>query len=189
MHRSSRLINGLLALAEAGNAAEEMCPVEVREEVEKVLEDAAGRIKEKGILVKVDDDLGILTASPVHVYELFSNLINNSVEHCDNEAPLIEVRKLGTDDKGHAFLVRDNGSGIPAENLDKIFMPFFKGETGGTGIGLSIVRRIIDTYDGEIKAYNDNGACFEFLIRDTHVEASGRRRDGAGNDTPIDTGN
>ena len=66
----------------------------------------------------------------------------------------------------HSYLVCDNGSGIPPEDLERIFDPFFKGERGGTGIGLAIVERIVKTYGGEIRAYNRDGPCFEFTLYD-----------------------
>jgi len=47
-----------------------------------------------------------------------------------------------------------------------IFIPLFKGRSGGSGIGLSTVEKIVELYGGEICAYNDNGACFEFTLRD-----------------------
>ena len=50
--------------------------------------------------------------------------------------------------------------------LDHIFAPFFKGQNGETGIGLATVEKIVNLYDGDIKAYNDHGACFEFTIKD-----------------------
>jgi signal transduction histidine kinase len=63
--------------------------------------------------------------------------------------------------------VRDNGAGISPTDLPNIFLPFYKGsDTGDTGIGLSTVAKIIKLYGGEITAYNDGGACFEFTMPD-----------------------
>jgi signal transduction histidine kinase len=77
------------------------------------------------------------------------------------------VRRLGYEaEGGHSYLVRDNGSGISPEYIDRIFEPFFKGEPGGSGIGLSTVKKIVEVYGGEIRAYNDGGACFEFTLYD-----------------------
>jgi signal transduction histidine kinase len=61
--------------------------------------------------------------------------------------------------------VCDNGVGIPEDEIDKVFIPFFKGAEGQTGIGLSIVEKIVKLYGGEILAFNDGGACFDFTIR------------------------
>jgi len=74
---------------------------------------------------------------------------------------------LGDDEEGlHRYLTRDNGSGIAPEYLGRIFLPFVKGKTGETGIGLTTVEKIVAVYGGEIRAYNDNGACFEFTLKD-----------------------
>ena len=113
-----------------------------------------------------DEDLGFVKASPTHIYQLFSNLIKNAFEYCDNDWPVIEVRSVGDSEGGHRYLVKDNGSGIPADIMDKVFVPFSRGDSGQTGIGLSIVERITRVYAGDVKAYNDLGACFEFLLRD-----------------------
>jgi signal transduction histidine kinase len=63
-------------------------------------------------------------------------------------------------------LVRDNGSGIPPDLLGRLFIPFVKREGGGSGTGLAIVEKIVKIYNGSIRAYNDNGACFEFVLHD-----------------------
>ncbi len=93
--------------------------------------------------------------------------MSNAIEHGHSEEPVIEVSYLGDDERGaHRYLVRGNGSGIPPEELDKIYTPFYKGKTGGTGVVLTTVDKIIKVYGGEIKAYNDNGTCFEFVLKD-----------------------
>ena len=95
------------------------------------------------------------------------NLISNTIKHNDSENPVLEISYLGDDEGGlHRYLVRDNGSGVPPDDLESIFIPFIKGQTGDTGLGLSIVEKIVKVYHGEIRAYNDNGACFEFTLRD-----------------------
>ena len=168
VEKAVTLINDLLALAEAGQApTEEVVDVDVGAVVERILEEASEKIKEKGAEVEVDDELGRLDASPTHIYQLFSNLIGNAIIHNVNQSPVVEVNYLGPDGAGgHRYLVRDNGSGIPEEDLNRVFIPFFKGESGQTGIGLAIVAQIVNTYGGIVKAYNDNGACFEFAISD-----------------------
>ncbi len=165
--RSMSLIEGLLTLAEAGQVPSDISSVDIRKVVERALEEKAGRIKSEGISVEVADDMGQVRASPTHMYQLFSNLIGNAIAHNDSPSPSIQVSYLGDDDSGgHRYLVRDNGSGIPAEDLEKIFIPFFKGKAGDTGIGLSTVEKIVRVYGGEIRAYNDDGACFEFTLKD-----------------------
>jgi K+-sensing histidine kinase KdpD len=65
---------------------------------------------------------------------------------------------------------RDNGTGIPEGCLPRVFDPFFRGEQGGTGIGLAIVERIVKTYGGRIKVTNRGGARFEFTLCDLKLD-------------------
>jgi signal transduction histidine kinase len=115
----------------------------------------------------VGDRLGHVVGSPTHFYQLFSNLIRNCIKHCRSDRPVLNVRRLEEAGIGvHRYLVRDNGEGIPEADLEDIFTPFFKGKSGGTGIGLATVEKIVNLYGGEVRAYNNNGACFEFTISD-----------------------
>jgi PAS domain S-box-containing protein len=170
--RASSFIEDLLALAEAGATPSDVSIVEVEAVVESILEESAEAIKERGIDVKVGRGLGALTANPTHIYQLFDNLIGNAIKHNDSARPAIQIKKLA-DDKAsrHRYRVCDNGSGIPAEDLENVFVPFFKGDTGETGIGLSTVEKIVKSYGGWIKAYNKGGACFEFAIKDAKPPA------------------
>lgn len=167
VEKANDLIDDILELAEAGETPGGIDAVDVGQVVEGILEERAEIIAEKGIGVRVSEDLGRARANPTHVYQVFSNLIGNAIKHNDSESPRITIARLQDDDRGgHRYLVRDNGSGIPPEDLDKLFIPFFKRKPWDTGIGLSIVEKILKVYDGEITAYNDNGACFEFRLRD-----------------------
>ena len=169
--QSNRLIQDLLSLAVAGQERREVSGVDIGDAVAQVLEERKRDIDEKGIEVKVVGDLGQVRAERTYIYQVFSNLIGNAIRHGTSNSPEIQVRHLGdvNSDEGniHRYLVRDNGQGIPEGDLENIFTPFFKaGYTGETGIGLAIVQKIVALYGGEIKAYNDNGACFEFTLRD-----------------------
>jgi len=158
--RATRFINSLLALVETGKP-EETYPVDLNEKVKNILFEKKAELDAKGIEVKTDD-LDSLVANPTHIYQVFSNLLGNAMRYVDSDNGLIEVKKLDE----NRYLVRDNGPGISEEVIDDIFVPLVKSTDGDTGLGLSIVKKIVETYDGEIKADNDNGACFEFTMRD-----------------------
>jgi PAS domain S-box-containing protein len=170
IEKSASLVNDLLTLAEAGQKPEVVEVVDVGGLVAEILDELAGETGEKGTTVRVDQDMGHVRANPTHMYQVFSNLIRNAMRHNDSDKPLVEVINGGRDGDAQRYLVRDNGQGIPADDLDRIFVPFYKGKRGDTGIGLSTVDRIVSVYDGEIRAFNDNGACFEFTIRDFQDE-------------------
>ncbi|MDH5474919.1 MAG: ATP-binding protein [Cyclobacteriaceae bacterium] len=89
----------------------------------------------------------------VHLFEIFSNLISNAIKYNRNPKPII---RIGHEEKNdlHHFFVEDNGEGIPDEYKDKIFEMFqklqSKDEIEGSGIGLSIVKKIVNQNGGEI---------------------------------------
>jgi PAS domain S-box-containing protein len=165
--RADELISALLRLAEAGQIPGDVVSIDIGQVVKTILEDSSDDLKTNGITVDFDDDLGRVLGDYYHIYQLFSNLISNAINHNDSQAPMIEIKSLENDvPGGHRYLVRDNGSGIPSEDLERIFTPLFKGHRGGSGIGLPTVEKIVELYGGEIGAYNDNGACFEFTLKD-----------------------
>ncbi len=166
------LINDLLALAEAGHTPIEVSPIDVASVVAEILEENAFEVAAKGFEVLVDDDMGTVRGNRTQIYQVFSNLIANAVRHGDSSEPVIEVRLLGQEDGLHRYLVKDNGPGIPPEYAEDIFRPFFRWGRGSyTGVGLSIVKKNVAAYGGEITTCNEGGACFEFTIRDA-VEAA-----------------
>jgi len=164
---AQRRTDDLLSLAKSGQEPGETSPVDVGEVVEGILAESSREIKEKGIEVDVSPDLGRIIASPTQIQQVFSNLIGNAFRYNDSENPVIQVSYLGDDEGGaHRYMVRDNGPGIPDDIIDNVFFPFTRGESSDTGIGLSIVEKLVKIYGGQIRAYNNSGACFEFTLKD-----------------------
>lgn len=156
----------LLRLAGSGQVPTELEEVNVGDVVAEIMEELSGEISARNIAVSADRDMGRIIANKEQMRQIFSNLISNAIKHNDSKAPAISVSYLGTEAGGiQRYLVRDNGTGIAADDLERIFTPFFKGESGETGVGLSIARKIARVYGGEIRAYNDAGACFELKLR------------------------
>jgi len=164
--KSAALIDDLLAFAEAGQTPKTLETVDISEVVRSVLKEKKELIEERGVQVSVDDDLGVAVMDPTHAYQMFSNLVGNAVKHNDCENPEIRISCLVETRPGRLrYLVRDNGPGLPDEEMEDIFLPFHKGgNSTGTGIGLSIVDKVVRLYDGEVRAYNGSGACFEFTL-------------------------
>ncbi|MBU1671739.1 MAG: HAMP domain-containing histidine kinase [Actinobacteria bacterium] len=158
--RGNDLVDELLTFAEA-DQPKQLEDVDVSAQVAEVLRDIREEIESKDIRLEVDDDLGRVRATDLEIYQVFSNLIMNAIVY---GGPRIEVRMVSSDGE-NTYLVRDNGPGIPEDLLQEIFEPFVKGADGRTGIGLAIVRKIVDAYGSGIRACNDDGACFEFSLR------------------------
>jgi PAS domain S-box-containing protein len=161
------LINDLLELAKAGQAPQDVIEVVISQAIEDILEEFAQDMRDRGVRLEIATDLGAVRAEATHMTQLFRNLISNAIKHNTSDTPLVKVSKLESERGVHRYLVKDNGPGIPAENMERIFTPFFKsGQGGDTGIGLAIVQKLVKLYGGSIRAYNSDGACFEFEIRD-----------------------
>ncbi|WP_287152522.1 MEDS domain-containing protein [Candidatus Solincola tengchongensis] len=163
--RAIELIEETLKMARERELSGRVGPVHVSALVREVVEERQDLIREKGVRVEVDDDLGELRASRAHLYQLFANLLDNALRFAPRDEGLVEVRKLGMNGEAIHYLVRDNGPGFQPEEFANLFKPFWKGREGRTGVGLSTVQRLVETYGGEIRAYNDGGACLEFTLR------------------------
>jgi signal transduction histidine kinase len=163
--RANQMIDDLMDLADVEGIAVDVSDVDLGEVVQRVLRDRP-ELTADGAVVEVAGDLGTLMANETHMFELFSNLIANGVEHNRADQPRVEISMLEQEDSGGRFLVRDNGPGIPPGDLDSIFFPFYTGNKGRPGLGLLTVQKVVRRYGGTIRAYNDGGACFEFTLHD-----------------------
>lgn len=167
------LVEDLLNLAYAGLRPEDALVVDVGEVIGRVLAERSGAIAEKRMRVSLDDDLGHLAANPTHIYQLFANMVGNALAYNDSAGPRLSIQHEKGEDGVHRYIVSDNGPGIPPGDEEKVFQPLFKGESGGTGVGLAIVRKIVETYGGSIEVRNEGGARFEFTLRGSPAQPVG----------------
>ena len=113
---------------------------------------------------KVDPDLEVL-ADPELLSQVLINLIKNAMEAlARHENPLITMTMQGHGENSVAIMVKDNGPGIPSEVLENIFIPFFTTKEGGSGIGLSISRQIIQLHKGALTVRSEPGKGTTFTI-------------------------
>ncbi|MBU1670809.1 MAG: PAS domain-containing sensor histidine kinase [Actinobacteria bacterium] len=167
VEQANRLVSDLLTLAEAGLVPDDYSELDVTQLVHRVVEELAGSIEERGARVDFDADLGRVCANRTQLYQVFSNLVRNAVVHNDSPEPRVEISFLGvTADGGYHYRVKDNGSGIQEDYMDRVFDLFFKGTTGVTGLGLAIVRKIVDASGWDISVRNEGGASFELILYD-----------------------
>lgn len=166
VERAFNLIDNLLTLARAGTSPGRPEPVDISGVVRYVLEQEEALLKDHGIRVSLDGDLGVSAIDPTHAYQVFSNLLGNAIKYNDSENPEVHISRLDETETGVLrYLVRDNGPGIPDGEEEDIFLPFHKGrDSSNTGLGLSIVDRVVRVYGGQIRAFNSGGACFEFTL-------------------------
>jgi PAS domain S-box-containing protein len=153
--RPSVLRRGSTRLAEVVRRAVRSCATLARERQVRVEEDLA-------------PDLPALDIDGARVEQALENLLANAIQH----GPVGSVVRVGCrlDTTGREprvrFTVEDEGPGLPAESLGRIFEPFFSRRKGGTGLGLSIVQRVAEAHGGDVTAENRSGmgACFALLL-------------------------
>jgi signal transduction histidine kinase len=104
---------------------------------------------------------------PDRLEQALQNLAANALRHTPDEGTMALTAERAGD--GLRLTMRDSGPGIPAEHLPLIFDRFYKGDASrtsgnGSGLGLSIVKAIVERHGGTITARNDDGAVFEILL-------------------------
>jgi PAS domain S-box-containing protein len=118
------------------------------------------------ISVTIKNKLPVIDADRFRVQQLFQNIISNAVNYIDKPKGLVEVGVKETK-TNYIFSITDNGPGIAKENQEKIFKIFQSLEKSdkSTGLGLSIVKKIVDNYNGEIWIESEVGQGTTFFIK------------------------
>lgn len=168
-HMSS-LLDSLLALSRVGRTVELAENVSLREIVENVCEQLHAWKTETGAEIIIADDLPSVRGDRVRLGEVFQNLLENALKFTRmREAPLIEVGVRRDGARGTVVFVRDNGIGVEPRHFERVFSLFSQldPDEPGTGVGLALVQRIIETHGGEVWVESsgaDGGACFCFTV-------------------------
>jgi len=174
-NRLSELINKFLDISkiESGKSQVKKSPMQICDVLDKVLDVNLHQAEKKGIVVsvKVAPDIPLVLADRDMIEQAVLNLFSNAVKYSP-ENTAIEIRLKDTDD-AVLFEIEDNGYGISEESLPKIFDKFYRvsdnehvRETSGTGLGLSLVKEIVEIHGGTIsvKSKVGEGSTFSFTI-------------------------
>jgi two-component system, sporulation sensor kinase E len=165
-HEIDRLDRVIKALLDFGRPAQPtMRPVDVRQVLDEVVlfsRTFASRGKVE-ILEDYAPDTPDVMADPEQLKQIFVNLISNAVQAMSEAGGRLEV-STGAEE-GFVFVrFVDDGPGIPSEVLGKIFDPFVSTRDDGTGLGLTIVHRIVDDHDGHIEVASEPDAGTAFTV-------------------------
>ena len=164
------LLNDLLELSRVGRLMNTPENIPFEEIVREALENVRGRLEANKVGVEVQHTLPIVYGDRTRLIEVLQNLVDNAAKFTGGrEYPVIEIGTLGSDQERAArFFVRDNGIGIPAQFQERIFGLFNKLDqtVEGTGIGLTLVKRIIEVHGGKIWVESElgKGATFYFTL-------------------------
>jgi len=166
--RMQTLINDLLAYSRLGTRGAAFQQTDFEAIVKRALANLKQSIDETGAIV-IHDPLPSLWADSTRIGQLFQNLIGNAIKYRGDAPPRIH---LAVERQGQewVFSVRDNGIGFDPKHAERIFMMFqrlhTRDEYPGTGIGLTICKKIVERHGGRIWAESEpgRGSCFFFAI-------------------------
>ncbi|MGA2353695.1 MAG: PAS domain S-box protein [Terriglobales bacterium] len=138
---------------------------EIIREMITLLHDKANRTS-ISIRTELDSGLPLITADRVQLQQVLMNLILNGIEAIKDANGELTVTSNRTDDGRLLISVSDSGIGLPSAAVDQIFEAFFTTKAQGTGMGLSISRRIIESHGGSLWACanGERGATFQFTL-------------------------
>ncbi|KUM71217.1 sensor histidine kinase [Streptomyces curacoi] len=171
--RVTRLIAELLDISriDSGRLEVRRQPVDIGAAVGRHIQAyvAAGQLADR-FLLRVEQPLPDLWADPDKIDQVLSNLIENAVRHGDGTVT-IDITATASpregEDTGTSVTVSDEGPGIPEESMDRVFTRFWRGsKRGGTGLGLYIVKGIVEAHGGAIEVGRapGGGAQFRFTL-------------------------
>ena len=164
VQRMNALIEGLLEYSRIGQVAHSLASVDTGELLAEVIDSLS---PPAGFIVDVAADMPTLYTDRLHLYQVFSNLIGNSIKHRQGEKGRTGIT---AHDRGefYEFTVTDDGPGIAPEYHDRIFMMFqtltVSDYGSNTGIGLALVKKIVQEHGGSISLESEegSGATFRF---------------------------
>ncbi|MDD2996756.1 MAG: PAS domain S-box protein [Paludibacter sp.] len=164
--KMERMLNGLLQISRTGRNSMNIQPVKMGDLMLRIVKSFDHQISEKQAIVHISDLPGCFGDENM-LNQLFSNIIGNSLKYSHSERiPEISIsgRSLGNRSE---YCIADNGIGIPPQYIDKIFNVFFRVDfksQQGEGIGLSVVKRIVEKHKGQLKVESDVNKGTKFFI-------------------------
>ena len=177
------LLDELLDMSRIGRAGSSRAEVKFHELVAGALDSVAGQASVGGVDIRVSPANVALICDRRRVVQIWQNLIDNAIKYMgDQPNPCID---LGATEAGDdwVFYVRDNGIGIAPEYHEKIFGIFeqLDRHSGGVGMGLTMVKRIVELYGGRIWVESEGvgaGTCFRFTLPDALKHLADTRKIG-----------
>jgi len=177
VERMYKLIDGVLQYSRVGRAREERMTIDLNKLVSDIVDTLA---VPEHITITIENPLPVIEADLTRITQLFQNLLSNAVKYMDK--PKGWIRLGSTKENGcWKFSVADNGPGIEEKNFERIFQifqsPSPKKDVESTGVGLTIVKKIVESYGGQIWVESEpgKGSTFFFTLPRTEKEAENEK--------------
>jgi len=171
------IINDILDFSkiEVGKLELEIASFSMDQVIQDVVNIISYKIGEQEIAFRLSKDPQVpnwFFGDAKRIEQILLNVLNNAVKFTESGEVSLDIRLLGKEeDKYHlSFTFKDTGIGMTEEQINKLFMPFVQGDVsinrrfGGSGLGLSIVKNLVDIMGGEIKVFSTPGRGSTFII-------------------------
>jgi PAS domain S-box-containing protein len=174
VHRLSGLMHDLLDYGRP--AALRLQPGEIRSVIERAVRSCASQAQTAGVCLDAATapaaDFQLLR-DPDRLEQVFQNLLSNAIHHAPRGS-VVRISVMRHAAEGLVCTVDDEGPGLRPEDLARVFEPFFSRRKGGIGLGLAIVRRIVEEHGGSVRATNraGGGASFSVSLMGTRSRAA-----------------
>jgi signal transduction histidine kinase len=119
------------------------------------------------LIENLDDSLVEQALDPERMTQVVQNLIKNAIQSTavTDRPGRVQITTKRDDDGTVELVVEDNGCGIPKDDMDRVFVPYFTSKSGGTGLGLAVVHRIVSGHNGRIIVTSKQGHGTRFTVR------------------------
>lgn len=170
-NRLTNLIEDLLTISrlESGQVTLQLRELQLRSVIEHVLADLQKRAADRSVSIQNLVPEGMVgRADPDRLEQVLVNLLDNAIKYGRANGRIVVTGRVSNGDV--QICVSDDGPGIPAEAIDRIFERFYRvdrarsRETGGTGLGLSIVKHIVQSHGGKVWAESKPGRGTQFYF-------------------------
>jgi light-regulated signal transduction histidine kinase (bacteriophytochrome) len=166
VERMYELIDGALQYSRASRTEGKQVQIDLKTFVPEIIQMVA---PPKNITVTIENELPVIECEEVHIMQVFQNLLSNAIKYMDKPQGRIQLGCV-EEDGFWKFSIADNGPGIEEQNFERIFKIFktlpSSHDFEGTGVGLTITKKIIELYDGKIwvESKVGEGSTFFFTL-------------------------
>jgi len=169
VYKMQRLLNELLELSRIGRMVNPPQATPFSDLVDEAMDVVQGRLEERKVTVHTQPNMPIIHGDKPRLVEVLQNLLDNAAKYMGNQPhPHIEIGQRGEENGNFVFYIQDNGIGIAPEHHERIFGLFNKLDptAEGTGVGLALVKRIIEIHGGRIwvESEAEKGSTFYFTL-------------------------
>jgi signal transduction histidine kinase len=167
--KMQRLLLELLELSRIGRMMNPPQEVSLNDLIKEAIDIVHGCLEEHNVTVHIQPDLATVYGDKPRLIEVLQNLIDNAAKYMGNQPdPRVEIGQRGEDGGKPIFYIQDNGIGIARQHYEQIFGLFNKldATSEGTGVGLALVKRIIEVHGGRIwvESKIGKGSTFYFTL-------------------------